>query len=249
MAIRILFAVYFWLFMALTSLLLYPMAVVIRLATYPFDKQLRLLHRFTSMWGSLYTWCMPLWRVSIAGKGNIPGEAAHVIVANHQSFADILVLFRLRLHYKWVSKIENFRAPLIGWNMTLNQYIPIARGTMKGNLQMMRTCEDALLAGNSIMMFPEGTRSPDGQMRPFKDGAFELALRTKRPILPIVIQGTAQALPKRGLLPQKSNISVTILPVVPYSAFAEVTARELKRRVWEEMEKQRSAGNALAAPD
>ena len=236
MALRVIISVYFWAFMTLTSLLLYPVAVLIRFSTFPFDKRLRILHRFTSLWGSLYTWCTPIWNVQIRGKEHLPGDAPHVIVVNHQSFVDILVLFRLRLHYKWVSKVENFRAPLVGWNMTLNRYIPIARGTMKGNLQMMRACEDALRAGNSLMMFPEGTRSPDGTMRPFKDGAFELALRTQSPILPIVIQGTALALPKGGLLLDESKrMRLTILPPIPYSSFSGLTAREVNRMVWEKM--------------
>lgn len=240
MALHVIVSVYFWAFMTLSSLLLYPVAVLIRFSTYPFDKRLRILHRFTSLWGSLYTWCTPIWKVQITGKEHLPGDSPHVIVANHQSFVDILLLFRLRLHYKWVSKVENFRAPLVGWNMTLNRYIPIARGTMKGNLQMMRACEDALRAGNSLMMFPEGTRSPDGTMRPFKDGAFELALRTQSPILPIVIDGTAQALPKGGmLLDSARRIRLTILPAIPYSAFSGMSAREANRMVWERMENAR----------
>jgi len=233
--VRVLVSVYFWAFMAFTSLLLYPLAALIRFATGPFDRQLRLLHRFTSVWGSLYTWCTPLWSVQIAGDENLPGDSPHVIVANHQSFADILLLFRLRFHYKWVSKIENFRAPLIGWNMTLNKYIRIERGTMKGNLTMMRACEEALRQGNSLMMFPEGTRSPDGTMRPFKDGAFELALRTESPILPIVIEGTAQALSKGGILLDRSPMSVRVLPPIPYASFAGRKAREVNKMVWEVM--------------
>ena len=236
MLIRVLVSVYFWTFMALSSLLLYPVALLIRLATSPFDSRLRILHRFTSLWGSLYTWCTPIWKVRITGEEHLPGDVPHVIVANHQSFVDILLLFRLRLHYKWVSKVENFHAPLIGWNMSLNRYIPIARGTIKGNLQMMRACEEALKAGNSLMMFPEGTRSPDGMMRPFKDGAFELALRTHCPILPIVIGGTAQALAKKGMLLQKSpDVRLQVLPAIPYSVFSGMSTREVNRLVWERM--------------
>jgi 1-acyl-sn-glycerol-3-phosphate acyltransferase len=242
--LRIVVSLYFWLFMTLTSLLLYPVAVCIRFATYPFDKRLRLLHRFTSIWGSLYTWCVPLWRVRIDGREHQPGDAPHVVVANHQSFADILVLFRLRMHYKWVSKIENFRAPFVGWNMTLNQYIPITRGTMRGNLQMMRACEEALNSGNSIMMFPEGTRSPDGVMRPFKDGAFELALRARCPILPVVINGTYQALPKRGILLQRGDIHVRLLPAISYAEICGKSAREVNRMVWERMKKQLPAASS-----
>jgi len=242
MALRILVSVYFWVFMTITSLVLYPVAVVIRFSTFPFDRRLKALHRFTSIWGSLYTWCTPFWKVRITGEENLPGDSPHVIVANHQSFVDILVLFRLRIHYKWVSKVENFRAPFVGWNMTLNRYIPIARGTMKGNLQMVRACEDALRAGNSLMMFPEGTRSPDGTMRPFKDGAFELALRTQSPILPIVIDGTAGALPKGGLLLDTArNLLLSVLPAIPYSSLSGMSAREVNHMVWEKMDNARKS--------
>jgi 1-acyl-sn-glycerol-3-phosphate acyltransferase len=237
MVLRVIVSVYFWAFMTLSSLVLYPVAVLIRVSTFPFDKRLWILHRFTSLWGSLYTWCTPIWKVQITGKEHLPCNSPHVIVANHQSFVDILVLFRLRIHYKWVSKVENFRAPLVGWNMTLNRYIPIARGTMKGNLQMMRSCEEALRHGNSLMMFPEGTRSPDGAMRPFKDGAFELALRTQSPILPVVIDGTSRALPKGGLLLDEARaMRVRILPEIPFSSFSGMSAREVNRMVWERME-------------
>ena len=77
-----------------------------------------LLHRFTCFWASLYTWCNPVWRVRVEGREKIRPDATYVMVANHQSFLDILVLFRLFRHFKWVSKIEKFRVPCIGWNMS-----------------------------------------------------------------------------------------------------------------------------------
>jgi 1-acyl-sn-glycerol-3-phosphate acyltransferase len=244
MVVRVVLSLYFWLFMLLSSLLLFPVAVIIRCTTFLFDSRLTLLHRFTSIWGSLYTWCNPIWHVTIAGRENLPpNDVPHIIVANHQSFADIFLLFRLRIHYKWVSKAENFRAPLIGWNMTLNRYIPIARGTVKGNLKMMRACEETLKGGNSLMMFPEGTRSPDATMRPFKDGAFELALRTECPILPIIIEGTAEALPKAGLLLQRSRrMRLTVLPSIPYASFSGMSARDVNRMVWERIAQRQQRG-------
>jgi len=226
--------VWFWTFMVITSALLFPVAALIRLVSFPFDRRLVMLHRFTSFWGSLYTWCNPLWSVSIEGTENLSRAVAYVIVANHQSFADILVLFRLRLHYKWVSKAENFRVPLIGWNMTLNRYIRLDRGSVRGNLQMLQKCEQTLQEGSSVMIFPEGTRSPDGMMRPFKDGAFDLALKTHSPILPIVIDGTARALPKRGILLRgKCRIRIRILPPLTPSALAQMSAAEANRATWE----------------
>jgi 1-acyl-sn-glycerol-3-phosphate acyltransferase len=101
--------------------------------------------------------------------------------------------------------------------MTLNRYIRIERGRLKGNLSMMRGAEAALRGGSSVMIFPEGTRSPGGALGEFKAGAFELALRSGIPILPIVIDGTAAALPKRGfILRGKQAIRIRVLaPIFP----------------------------------
>ncbi len=157
----------------------------------------------------------------VEGRERIRPDAAYVMVANHQSLLDILVLFRLFVHFKWVSKIENFRVPFIGWNMALNRYIKLRRGSRESVAQALHACERALAQGNSIMMFPEGTRSPDGRLRAFKPGAFTLAQRTGAPILPIVIEGTASALPKRGFVLQgRHAIRVRVLDEIPHASFA-----------------------------
>ena len=223
----------FWGFVLVTSMLLFPVASLIRATSHPFDKRLVVLHRFTSFWASLYSWCSPFWKLRIEGEENLPHEGAFVIVSNHQSLVDIFVLFRLSIHYKWVSKKENFRIPFIGWNMSLNRYISIDRGSVKGHLRMMRDCERALLDGNSIMIFPEGTRSIDGNIRPFKDGAFELALRTGKGILPIVIDGSSHALPKKGFILRGTHrITIKILPVIPFEDFSSGTAPSVRERVY-----------------
>lgn len=218
----------FWSFLTLSSILLYPVAVLIWAATLPFDSRKVLLHKFTCFWASLYTWLNPVWPVTIEGREKIRRDEAYVIVANHLSLLDILVLFRLFNHFKWVSKIENFRVPFIGWNMSLNRYIKLKRGDRESVIEMMKASGKALDEGNSIMMFPEGTRSTTGEMRAFKPGAFELALTKKRPILPIVIQGTADALPKRGFVLQgRHPIRLTILDEIPAAALEGGSAEQI----------------------
>jgi 1-acyl-sn-glycerol-3-phosphate acyltransferase len=170
--------------------------------------------------------------VRITGREKIRPDETYVMVANHLSLLDILVLFRLFTHFKWVSKVENFRVPFIGWNMTLNRYIELRRGDRASVVQMMKACRETLAQGSSIMMFPEGTRSPDGRMRAFKPGAFELALDSRRPILPIVLRGTSDALPKRGFVLQgRHPISIEVLDPLPYESFAGETAEALTQRV------------------
>ena len=86
--------------------------------------------------------------------------------------------------------------------MSLNRYIKLRRGDKESIDQMMEACDETLRDGNSIMMFPEGTRSADGRLKSFKHGAFTLAQRAKVAILPIVVEGTSAALPKRGVVLQ-----------------------------------------------
>jgi 1-acyl-sn-glycerol-3-phosphate acyltransferase len=229
---RVAFSTLFWAFLVGSSFLLFPIAAAVWVLTLPFDPKLRALHLFTCFWGSLYTWVNPAWPVRISGREKIRRDEAYVMVANHQSLLDILVLFRLFVHYKWVSKIENFRIPLIGWNMRLNRYIQLQRGDRSSVVKMLALCRDTLAAGNSVMIFPEGTRSPDGRLRAFKTGAFVLAKATGRPILPIVVDGTASALPKRGFVLQgRHRISITILDEIQPESFAAESPEELASRV------------------
>ncbi|MEE2680006.1 MAG: lysophospholipid acyltransferase family protein [Myxococcota bacterium] len=229
---RRLYSAVFWAFLATSSIALFPVALVIWALTAPFDRRKRVLHLFTCFWASLYTWLNPAWPVRIEGRSKLDSQSARVMVANHLSLLDILVLFRLFSHFKWVSKAENFRVPFIGWNMKLNGYIELKRGERASVVRMMTACEDTLRAGSSIMMFPEGTRSPSGRMRAFKTGAFELALRAGCAIQPLVIEGTSDALPKRGFVLQgRHPIRITVLDPIPPETFADLSAEELTERV------------------
>jgi len=228
----VVYSVLFWLFLTVSSIVMFPIAVVVWAVTAPFDRRKVVLHQLTCFWGSLYSWLNPAWPLELTGREKILRDQPCVMVANHLSLLDILLLFRLFTHYKWVSKIENFRVPFIGWNMSMNQYIKLRRGDRSSVVQMMRSCEDTLNAGNSIMMFPEGTRSPSGLMRRFKTGAFELALKARVPVQPIVIQGTSDALPKRGfVLRGKHPIRIQVLDPIPYESFEKMTAEELTAHV------------------
>ena len=213
---------------------MFPVALLCWALTLPFDHRKVILHRLTCFWASLYTWLNPAWRVRVVGREKIDPNETYVMVANHQSLLDIFVLFRLFRHFKWVSKVENFRIPCIGWNMYLNGYIQLKRGDRSSVAVMLRTCRENLAARNSIMMFPEGTRSLTGKLRGFKTGAFDLAKDAKRPLLPIVVHGTASALPKRGVVLQgRHRIVIEVLDPIAYTTFAEEEAEDLMLRVRE----------------
>lgn len=115
----------FWLFITGSSFMLFPGALFVWGVTLFCDKRKRLLHLYTCLWASLYTWFNPLWDVTVKGVENMSSDEAYVCIANHLSTLDILIVHRLFRHFKWVSKIENFHVPFIGWNMELNKYIKV----------------------------------------------------------------------------------------------------------------------------
>ena len=227
-------AVLYIAFVFFTSFFFFLIACAIWLVTRPFDRRLRALHRFTCYWASLYIWIFPPWAVQVEGRENFDNDATYVIVSNHQSLVDILAAFMLFRHFKWVSKAELFRIPLIGWNMSLNRYIRLKRGHKGSIREMYGACETHLKEGSSIFLFPEGTRSETGKMREFKDGAFVLAKRHGIPILPVVINGSKNALPKDSMnFHGHTDVHLRVLPPIPAETFTDTTVEELKSQVRE----------------
>jgi 1-acyl-sn-glycerol-3-phosphate acyltransferase len=223
---------YILIVMALTFPIFYAGAVIIWLLTIPIDSHLKLLHYYTCFWASVYTWIMPTWFVKIEGRKKYKKNATYMMVSNHQSQLDILVHFRLFLYYKIVSKAEIFRVPFMGWNMNLNSYIKLVRGHKDGVKQMMSDSENTLAAGESVFIYPEGTRSQDNAIKTFKPGAFLLAKQAKVPILPIVLNGTGIALPKWKMNTQGIHrIIVRVLDEIPYEQFANLSVEETAEMV------------------
>lgn len=219
-------------FLGLTSPVMFLIALLIKTLTFLFDKKLVILHRFTCFWASMYTYVMPPWRIRTEGREKIRRGGTYMIVCNHQSLLDILVNFRLYKHFKFVSKIEIFRTPFIGWNMTLNRYIKLKRGDKESIERMMKDCGRTLDEGSSVIFYPEGTRSETGEFRDFKLGAFILAKEKKVPILPMVVSGTREALPKKSFDYHGTHrIRLRVLDEIPYERFADKTPEELAAMV------------------
>jgi len=215
----------FWAFLALSCVPLFAGACLVWLVTLPFDPDGRVLHLYSCFWAQLYFYVNPAWRLRVEGRERLPWRGAAVLVANHASLGDILVLFGLYRPFKWVSKASNFRLPFIGWNMRLNRYVSLVRGDPDSIGRMMLACERWLDRGVPVLLFPEGTRSPDGEVKAFKDGAFRLSLAKGCPLIPIVLAGTADVLPKHGLvLRGRADCRVRVLEPVDPGAFAEDVA-------------------------
>ena len=206
-----LFAIYFF----LSSAILYCVNAGICLIVAPFDPLRRAVHNFSCSWAYHYLQVNPLWKVEYFGVEQIKPNKSYVIISNHQSLADILTIYGLHRQFKYVSKSDIGKVPFIGWNMKLNQYVFLERGDLKSIKEMMRKCKEWLTKGSSVMLFPEGTRSSDGRMQPFRDGAFKLALDCNVELVPMVIDGTFPILSKESkCLKFKQTIRAVVLPPI-----------------------------------
>lgn len=155
-----------------------------------------------------------LWKVRIEHHDRLPRRAPAVLVANHQSSVDIMVLFALNRPFRWVAKASLFAVPFLGWTMWMARYVPIRRGDRHSREKMMKRCLDLLAQNTPIAIFPEGTRSTEASMRPFKRGAFILACEAKVPVVPIVIHGTRNALPRNALIFASQDVCRPVVHVL-----------------------------------
>jgi 1-acyl-sn-glycerol-3-phosphate acyltransferase len=225
------FSALYWAFFVLTLPPLFVVAVVIFLVTAPFDRRRVASHLYTCAWCYFYVFANPLWRVRFEGRDRLPWRGAAVIVVNHLSLIDILVLSGLYRPFKWVSKSSIFRVPFIGWNMSLNGYVPITRGATDSVRRMMARCRELLAQGSPVLLFPEGTRSVDGKLQPFRDGAFRMAKAAGVPVIPVALSGTHETLPKHGfVLRHRMSARVRVLePIDPARHATAASLREAAR--------------------
>ncbi len=176
-------------------------------------------------------------RLSTIWKFDIEGERPHdidtkayVVVANHESQADPFLLCFLPWDMRWVAKESLFKQPLSGWAMRFGGDIPLRRGEGESVRACLKECERALAGGISVMMFPEGTRSHGGDLLPFKDGAFSLAIAAGVPILPIALSGTRAMRPKHSRWFGKAHACAKILAPIPTAGMTEAEVGALRDR-------------------
>jgi 1-acyl-sn-glycerol-3-phosphate acyltransferase len=190
------------------------------------------LHQVGVAWARCIIAMNRSWQVDSVGRENLPSPGQSVVyVANHLSQTDILAIFSLGMDFRWLSKDSVFRIPFLGWAMHAIGYVPVNRRSRSSQKRAIEISRNHLLAGTSMFFFPEGTRSPDGRLRRFKMGAFQLAAETNCSIVPIILVGTERLLPKGSITPGDASIVIRILPAVTKAteesidAFAERSFR------------------------
>jgi 1-acyl-sn-glycerol-3-phosphate acyltransferase len=161
-------------------------------------------------------------KIEVLGGENIRVGKPQIMMANHQSDFDILVLLAgIPGQFRWIAKKELFRIPLFGTAMRKCGYIGIDRQNHEKAMESIEKARQKLREGKSIMSFPEGTRSRNGIIRPFKRGMFRLAVTAGAPIVPLSIIGSGQIMPKGSLNVKPGKITVVIgkpIDVCAYTA-------------------------------
>lgn len=182
-------------------------------------------------------WCMKNWCIGAAGglkmrrelfNGHLLEPSRQVVfVSNHLSLLDILLLgsYLGDIDYRWLSKDAIFRVPFLGWHLKSAGHIPVFRGEKKKlNRSLPDRIHDVIEEGASLLFFPEGTRSADGELKPFKMGAFRTAIDEDIPVQPLVIRGTGRLMEKGAIditLDPEREASVTVLPPIAPSRAIE----------------------------
>lgn len=220
-----------WLVLGLCILLWLPAMSLVWLVTLPFDRGRYAVGYLFRRIGVVEAALNPLWKFRYTGTLPSDPRRPFVVVSNHESFADILLISHLPWEMKWLSKVELFRLPFLGWLMRLAGDIPLKRGFGPSAAEAMARARDALANKVSVMIFPEGTRSATAELLPFKDGAFRLAIDAGVPILPLALHGTGTALPKHDWRFGRSTAVVKVLEPVETAGLTPADVPALKEKV------------------
>lgn len=213
----------------LVLLLALPIQAVLLALTFPFDRNRVVAGRYLRIVGTVLAKTFPPWRLRVEGR--FPGKGPYVVVANHQSMLDILLLSHVPREMKWVAKEELFRVPWVGWMLRMTGDIPVRRGDPESGGEALARARQYLENGMSVMIFPEGTRSAKGTLLPFKSGAFRLAIEAGVPVLPIAVHGTAHGMPKGGPWVRPCRATARLLEPVPVTGYSPDEATKLRDAV------------------
>lgn len=228
--------------------ILFPLTFIIWLLILTFDRERTVTHWILVYQSIFFASLIPIWKIDIKGREKAIKGTTYVIISNHQSILDILLINCLRYKFKWISKIENINVPVLGWYLRMADYITVNRGNEESKVEMLEKSYECLKRGISIMIFPEGTRSLDKEIAFFKRGAFQLAIQANVSILPVIIDGTGGILPKHGLIFGSGyKITIRVLdPVLPMSfdtTSPEVLAQKMNSLLVSKLKELRSTNN------
>ena len=226
----------YYIFLVLLCTVFMILSAVALVVCYPFDRSRRVVHELSRILVRIFFFIPLRWRQRVEGREHIDRKRPYVIVINHNTVIDIPALYYLPLNFRWVSKREVFKVPFFGQFLVLHGDICIDRGRAAEALeQMVRKGRMWIGRGASVAIFPEGTRSKDGEIHRFKAGAFTLAREAGVDILPVVMDGTRTLIRKNLLFNWGNRITIRVLPPIPAERVSATDPHELMAEVHDSM--------------
>lgn len=217
-----------WVLIVLTG---FPAVGLVFLATAAFDPGRYAAGRTFRWFGALGARLNPWWHFHTTGAFVHDPRRPYVAVSNHESYADIFLLCYLPWEMKWLAKQTIFNIPVMGWMMRMAGDVPLVRGNRESAVGALARCRDRLAKRVSVMIFPEGTRSPTDALLSFKDGAFHLAVEAQVPLLPIAIAGTRDCMAKHSFRVNHARAACRVLSPVSTEGLTAADVPALRERV------------------
>jgi len=189
------------------------------------------LHKIARLWGKSILVVSRI-KVSVKGLSNIDPSSSYIYMPNHQSNFDIPVLLgHLTVQFRWLAKMELFKIPIFGRAMRKAGYISIDRYHRESAFESLKVAANKIKSGVSVLIFPEGTRSWDGNIQPFKKGGFVMAIDSGVPIVPVVITGTRAIMPKGKFRVYAGHVRMVIHQPIGTSTYTREAKEALMARV------------------
>lgn len=225
------FSIWGWLVLGFFVVLFTPIVALVRLVTWPVDRGAYAAgYTFRKVVVPITT-LNPLWRFRTSGELPEDMRRPYVVVANHESFVDMLLISHLPTEMKWLSKIEIMKLPFMGWMMRLARDIPLIRENRNSAAEALEQCARRLEQNVSVMIFPEGSRSKTDDLNKFKPGAFKLAIEGGYSILPMAVHGTRDCLRPNDWRMGRAVAEVRVLDPIDTTGLTRDDLPELRDRV------------------
>ena len=220
-----------WLFLGVLVIVWTPLMAIAYVLTVWRDPGRYFVGRMFRVAAMIAVALIPQWRFRTSGVRITDPRRPYVVVSNHESYADIFLISHLPWEMKWLSKDAIFRLPFMGWMMRMAGDVEVVRNDATSRARSLEGMRDRLRKKVSVMIFPEGTRSPTDDLLPFRDGAFRLAIEEQVPVLPLVVAGTRDAMAKHSFVFNRARAEVRVLEPVETHGMSVDDASALRERV------------------
>jgi 1-acyl-sn-glycerol-3-phosphate acyltransferase len=245
--IRSVLSLWAWLIVLLVTMVGVCIQAPLLVVTWPFDRSRAIAGRLTRLLAVVIVRLHPMWRFRIHGSTRHYRPRKTVVVSNHVSNSDSWLICTLPREMKWLAKASLFKIPLVGWSMSMAGDIAVVRGDRDSARRAMARCAEYLAMDMPVIIFPEGTRSRTGDLLPFRDGAFRLAIETGSEVLPIAIAGTGKALEKHSWRHNFARAYVTVGQPISTQAMTLDDLEDLKAEARRRIETLRETIAPLAS--